>query len=567
MKKIVITLFASFFIVAMVRAQNIADGIKDLYAERYKSAAKIFEQNLSGKTAEQGYYWLTQTFFKEKEIAKAVETVNKGLAALPESQLLKVAKGGLDLSAKKTDEATQAFESAITATRTKKGDNPEILAAIGRAITNVYTSKNKLGNITYAIEKLEAAATRDPKNTDILLTLAEAYRKAKPGENGGLVIQTINKATTLDPKLAIGFHRAAKIYESQKNWEVYRDFMKSAIDADPRFAPAQFDMYEYYLLSGNLEKAEAYANKFMEAADPDPNHEYLKAQTLFVKKDYDAALKSGKSMLQALGDDKAKPNVFKLIAYCYVELKDTLAAKQYIDKYFQKQVDEEILPKDYTLKATIYSAIPGSESIVVNSIIEGVNADTSLDGKMDILKEAASSFRAQKKFKEEAAIDEMIIKTKPSPILNDYYYATAAHYSAGNYTRSNELSNIMIEKFPTEIYGYQFKLYNAQKLDTAKTEGLYVDAATKFLDFTGKDPAKYESFIHSTSYYLAVHYYNLGDYANAIKYFTVAMDSTKDQGTKDGLKANIDKLAEHLKKNPEGAKQSDGSKSPGAGSK
>ena len=54
---------------------------------------------------------------------------------------------------KKLSEATQHFEAAITMTRGKKGDDPVILNAVGRAIVNTYTDKEKIGDINYACAK------------------------------------------------------------------------------------------------------------------------------------------------------------------------------------------------------------------------------------------------------------------------------------------------------------------------------------------------------------------------------------------------------------------------------
>ena len=54
--------------------------------------------------------------------------------------------GQVELKENKLSEARQRFEAAITMTRGKKGDDPVILNAVGRAITNTYnTKKRKVG--------------------------------------------------------------------------------------------------------------------------------------------------------------------------------------------------------------------------------------------------------------------------------------------------------------------------------------------------------------------------------------------------------------------------------------
>ena len=80
--------------------------------------------------------------------------------------------GHVELHENKLSEARQRFETAITMTRGKKGDDPVILNAVGRAITNSYNVKEKKGgDINYAVEKLKAAADRDPKNAEIFVNL------------------------------------------------------------------------------------------------------------------------------------------------------------------------------------------------------------------------------------------------------------------------------------------------------------------------------------------------------------------------------------------------------------
>src|SRR6185436_15747196 len=117
--------------------------------------------------------------------------------------------GQVELNEKKTSEATQRFETAITMTTGKKGDDPVILNAIGRAIVNTYTDKDKIGDINYAVQKLEAAAV-GTTNPEILVNLGVAHLKAKPGEGGGRAFENYNKAITANPNFALAYFRLAK---------------------------------------------------------------------------------------------------------------------------------------------------------------------------------------------------------------------------------------------------------------------------------------------------------------------------------------------------------------------
>jgi tetratricopeptide (TPR) repeat protein len=83
---------------------------------------------------------------------------------------------------------------------------------VGRAITDTYTDKEKKGDINYAIEKLEAAALRDPKNAEIFLNLGNAYRKARPGEGGGKAFENYKKANEVNPNFAAPYYRLAQLF-------------------------------------------------------------------------------------------------------------------------------------------------------------------------------------------------------------------------------------------------------------------------------------------------------------------------------------------------------------------
>src|SRR5262249_25230256 len=144
-------------------------------------------------------YWLGQDLIASGDVQSAREVYSKALMASANAPLLIVGMGNVELIENKANEANQRFEAAITMTHSKKGDDPVILNAIGRAITNVYTDKEKKGNINYAIEKLEAAAQRDPSNAEIFLNLGNAYRKGKPGEGGGKAFENYKKANVANP--------------------------------------------------------------------------------------------------------------------------------------------------------------------------------------------------------------------------------------------------------------------------------------------------------------------------------------------------------------------------------
>jgi len=279
MKKISIAfLAAASLIVTGIRAQTVADGVNDLYADRVNGAKATFEKLIAANPNNiEANYWLGQTYIAMKNVPAARDVYSKALMASANAPLLIVGMGQVELNEKKLSEASQRFETAITLTKGKKGDDPAILNAIGRAITNTYTDKEKIGDINYAVDKLESATQKDPANADAFVNLGNAYLKQKPGEGGGRAFESYQKASSANPKFPMSSFKMGKLFESQKNWELYEKYMNEAIAKDPRFAPAYYELYYYYLGKLNFTAAQDMASKLIANSDPDPQADHYKA--------------------------------------------------------------------------------------------------------------------------------------------------------------------------------------------------------------------------------------------------------------------------------------------------
>src|SRR5678815_5963894 len=121
-------------------------------------------------------YWWGQTYIEMEDLKSARDLYSKTLQANGNAPLILVGMGHVNLIDGKKDEARQMFETAINLSTGKKGVDVGILNAIGRANVDA-----KDGDVTYALDKLKAAARKDPKNADIFLNLGDAYRKAHEG--------------------------------------------------------------------------------------------------------------------------------------------------------------------------------------------------------------------------------------------------------------------------------------------------------------------------------------------------------------------------------------------------
>lgn len=556
MKKSRITFLAILLLAAAgLRAQSVQDGVNDLYAERYKGAKATFEKLIAANPNNiDATYWLGQTLIASGDIAGARNVYSKALMASANAPLLIVGMGQVELIENKTSEATQRFEAAITMTRGKKGDDPVILNAIGRAIVNTYTDKEKKGDINYAIDKLETASQRDQNSAEIFLNLGNAYRKAKPGEGGGKAFENYKKANAANPNFAPPYHKLAQLFQSQRNRDLYEEYLNDAITKDPRFAPAYYDLYYYKLGKLDFAGAQDMASKYIANSDPDPQVDHFKAQTYWAEKKYDDAIRISKEIVSKAGA-QTKARTYILLADSYLSKGDTVGAKPFIDEYFTKAKPEDIAPVHYGIKATIYSAIPGQEDVVFNSYLEGIKADTVLENKIDLLKKGAALFKARKIYEKESQLHQMILDIKPNLTLTDLFNATLSYYFAANYGQSRQVAQTMIEKYPNEQYGYEWSFNNSRAVDTVKKDSIGVPDALALISFSQKDSVKYKKLYVNGSLFLVDYYANYAkDAAKALEYINkvVVMEPTNENYR------NVQKQLEQSARqaNPRGANQS-----------
>ncbi len=538
MKKTLMIVATGLFLLTTVKAQTIQEGVNHLYADRFKTAVGVFEKLIAANPNNiDAIYWLGQTYLDMDQNDKARQLYDKALATSANAPLLLVGRGHVDLHDKKLNEAKQRFETALTMSRGKKGDDPVILTAIGRANVDA-----KDGDLPYAIQKLEAAVQREPNNADIYMQLGNAYRKARPGEGGGQAYTNYKKALDVNPNFVVAYIRLAKLFEAQKNWELVLQNLNASIAKDPSFTLGYYELFYYNFFRQRFPEAEDFLKKYInsKASENDIQDQYLYAQLCWARKDYDCATSKAESVVTAMGT-ATKPKVLKLLADAYYQKNDTINAKKYIDQYFAKEKQEDFIGFDYALKAEIYSRFPGQESVVYNSYLEGVKIDTVLDNKIEILKKGAEFFRKRNEREKEGDLMVKLLEIKPKPSINDMFDAGRAYYFGKQYSKSRDIFLKFVEKFPEEIYGYEWVFNNSKVLDTLKKDSIAVPDALKLYEFSGKDTSKFKRQYISAASYLAIYYANdAKDKEKAIEYLKKWQEA--DTANAEAIQKNIDIL-------------------------
>ena len=556
MKKTTLTIAAAFlFLTSGLQAQSIQEGMNHLYAGRVKSAQTVFEKLLAANPNNiEALYWLGQTYLETDEImaariAAAKKVYEKAMQTTNGAPLILVGMGHIELLEKKVNDARQHFESALTMTRhSKKGDDPAIETAIGRSIVD-----SKDGDYSYAVRLLEDASVKDPKNTEILLQLGNAYRKAGEGKGGGPAYTAYNKALQINPNFAPASFRLSKLFESQKNWELVLQYLNDAVAKDSKFTNAYYELFYYYFFRQKFTEAQVQLEKYISSKgdDIDPQDQFLYAQLCWAQKDFECATGKAESVVSALGD-KTKPKVYRLLADAYFQKGNYADAKKYSDLFFLKKNPDDYITYDHSLRAKILAKTGGTPDEIFQNYVDGAQLDTVLTSRIEFLGEAADYFKEIKMRDREAQIIQKIIDLKPKPTINDYFDLATAYYFSQNYAKSRDASIIMRDKWPNQIYGYDWVYNNSRLLDTVKKDSIAVPDAIKLYDFAVTDTAKYKKQIISSASFLAIYYANdAKDKTKAIEY--LKKWQAADVANYDNIQKNIEILEGSPTRKPAGA--------------
>lgn len=528
MKKTLFTL-CTVFMLANLNAQSIQEGINHLYADRFKNAEQTFKKLLAANPNNaDATYWLGQTYLDMDDNEAARQLYDRALAANGNNPLIMAGKGHVLLLDKKIDDARQQFETALTVSRTKKGDDPAVLNAIGRANVDA-----KDGNLTYAVEKLEMALQRDPKNADIALNLGNAYRKKDPGQGGGKAYENYKLATQINPNFAYPYVRIAKLFETQKQWDLFLENLNKAVQVDPSFSLAYYELFYYYFYNTKYDEATNYFNKYTasRAGEDQTEHDYLQSQLCWAKKDYDCAIAKAESVKNAMGA-KVKPRAYKQLAYSYLGKGDYANAKTNIDAYFVRE-KEGFLPADYLLKADIYTGGGATCEDVYALYMQGAVADTVLSTKLDFMTKAADYFKTKKCTKQEADMRMAIYNTRKSPNPGGLGTLGYLYAQAGEYKMADSLFSVYNLNFPDSILGFYWRGRINYTLDTTMTVLPYftnmVENYQKTLDIAMKDKIRFRTHGMAASKALVAYFANIRnsrDTALLYVYKGLEIDST-----------------------------------------
>ena len=498
MKKMIFNALLAFVAGAGLHAQNLDQGKRFFYYERFSSAKDQFEKLVAANPNNlDAVYWLGQAEIQLDDSVSAKALYQKTFTNNGSAPLILVGIGHIELKEGNKNDARQRFETAISLSKNK---DVNVVNAVGRA--NVEASG---GDAAYAIEKLNTSgAGKDNKTAESFVILGDAYRK---NIDGGGAVTAYQKALTMDPKMAAARYKIGRVYETQNNPEYFLPAYEEATQIDPNYAPAYSNLY-YYWYYHDINKAKVYFDKYLAISDNKPSNDYDRISILYASKDYAGAVNAAKEKLTSLGD-KADPKYYKLIAYSYDEQSDSANAKTYLDQYFTKQTQNDFVPLDYVFRAKLLSKFPGNETDALASYQKAVDLDTAMKTKMVLMSDAATFANKIGNRTEQANWLGKIYSTKKDPTNRDLFDWGIASYQAKNYVTADSIfCGIYSTKYPTELFGYLWCARAAGAQDTTQEKGLAVEPYKRLITFADTARDKYKATLLSAHSYLASYYAN-----------------------------------------------------------
>ncbi|HRN73933.1 MAG TPA: tetratricopeptide repeat protein [Ginsengibacter sp.] len=523
------------------------EGRKMLNYERFQSAANLIKPlvDKDPKNAE-AVYWLGQTMIQNVEngdTAAVKQLYRSALEASPNNALLLVGMGEVELMEGKTADAKNRFEAAIN--MTKKKHLAPILIAVGRA--NVDT---RAGDVRYAIEKLNQAATLDNQNPDIYMILGDAYRKLIDGGNAVTNYQT---ALTFDPKAARASFMMGRIYETQgiSQENLYLRYYQDAINEDPNYSPVYYWLYMYYY-KRDVNKAREYLDLYVKNADANSKLCYVEASLFYVSKMYKEAIQKADACIANSGAEKPYPNLYGLKAYAYDKLKEKHKAKEFFEEFFNKVNPDLIGPNDYATYGRILMDFPGMASKADEYINKAVDLDTVKSNKINTITEVAQSLYQQKDYAQAGKwFTKLLYIDDNSLTKTNLYFAGYSSYLGNEYKSADSILHIYQEKYPTDLLGWFLGARTNEGLDTTQVAAKpYWDQVIAISD-TMQDRDASKGMIIPAYRYMVAYYYRIkNDIDSAYLYTNRILELVPDDATALSNKEGFEAMIKQREKNP-----------------
>lgn len=488
-------------------SQNIQDAKKFIYYERFKSAEDLLQQLVKADPANaENWYLLSVAALNTNNTAALQNMLSQAPASVKGEPYFQVAYGSFLLEKGNKDSAKYYFDQALD----KKGSkNAGILSAIANA--HIIT---KAGDATYAVELLNKAISREKKDPALFTMLGDAQRKQG---NGSEAYKSYTAALDKDDKHAAALYRMGKIFVSQKNAEMYLKYFNQALEADSNYAPAVYELYYHYYFT-EPQKAMEYFKQYVAKSDPKKINDVLYTDLLYLNKQYQDAITNAQQLLGRNNNADSMPRLYKLMAYSYLGLKDSAKAMTSMNQYFAKEVDTNMVAKDFEVMADLYANVPGKEDSAIAYYVKTVDMAKDQAEKFHFYRKLSDLYKDQKDYLNQAKWLGMYYTDNPKATNIDLFNWGIANFKAEAYNQADTVFGTYIQKYPEQAFGYYWRARVNSLNDSTMEKGSAIPWYNKLIsmietDTTSKTNKKW--LVEAYGYLAAYQTNQIKDYKTA----------------------------------------------------
>jgi tetratricopeptide (TPR) repeat protein len=502
--------------------QTLQDAKKFIYYERYKSAEDLLQQIVKTDPGNaEGWYLLSKAYLMSKDAAPLQNIISQAPATIKGEPFYQVAYGSILLNQGNKDSARYYFDQALDKTREK---NADILSAIANAHIVA-----KAGDTSYAVQLLGKAINREKKDPALFTMLGDAHRKMG---NGSEAYKDYMGALDKDEKYAAALYRMGKIFVSQKNPEMYLKYFNQALQADSGYAPALYELYYHYYFT-DPQKAMEYFKQYVAKSDPDKDNDVLYTDLLYLNKQYQDAIANAQQLLGHNNGD-SMPRLYKLMAYSYLGMKDSANAMANMNRYFSKEVDTNLVAKDYEIMADLYASVPGKEDSAIAYYVKTVELAKDQPDKYHFYKKLSDLYKDRKDYLNQAKWLGMYYTGNPKATNIDLFNWGVASYKGEDYVQADTVFGTYIQKYPEQAFGYYWRARVNSLSDSTMEKGAAIPWYNQLISMIEKDTTS-----KTNKKWLIEAYGYLAAYqTNQVKDYKTATENLKkilaiDPGNKD----------------------------------
>lgn len=521
-------LLSLFLCSILLAAAQETDDVKTLLNnERYASAENVLEKKIAASGHQPGLnYLLVKTYLEQDKAAEAKTFLEKTQidknysAADPFDQ---VAYGSYLISAGQKTKAKAIIDALLEDKKNKK--NEDLLLAIAEA----WIQPEK-GDAGQALMILELAEKRDKKNPEVDILRGKAYRMLHDGSNAYVAYQA---ALEKDENNVEAHYQLGKIFVTQKNEEMYMKHFNEALAIDPNYAPVLDALYDHYYFR-DIEKAKKYLEQYIAHSDYSIRNEYRMADMQYLTQDYSNAIATANAVLEK-EKEKAQPRLYKLIAYSYDALGDSVKALQHLEKYFEKEKSENMVSRDFEFRGKLLMNLAGRKTDAIENYKKAFELDSLADRKAGYAAIIAKAYSDLEDNSGQAEWLGKVYEWKEGRTNLDLFNWGLAHYKAGEFVAADTVFTKYTVEYPENIYGYYWLAQVNASIDTSMELGLAIPHYEKLVEIGEKDKETNKNMLAKAYGYLGGYEANTTrDYEKSLAWFEKFLEL--DPANEDALR-------------------------------